>query len=110
MKIKMSFTFLTFLLVSVLAFYVFAQSQTEQDPGKTQGTVRVGSVSGSGIGIASTTADVVLCKTDGEIIDKSFPSTGTLRIEYKNGSVSQIDLWDVKKMTVTALPGRQLGD
>jgi hypothetical protein len=109
MKIDKSLTLLTLLLVSALPFCVFVQSQTEQDAGK----IRVAPFvigRGMGPGNVRTTADVVLCNSDGVTMAKSFPSTGKLQIEYKNGSVSQIDLSDVKKMTVSDLPGHQLGD
>ena len=100
MKIKVSLAFLSILLVSAFAFCIFAQNQTEQ----LDRTPRVAPFvigRGTGMGNVRATADVVLCKTDGVNIAKSFPSNGTLRIEYKNGSWSQIELSDVKKMTLT---------
>ena len=102
MKTRMMIMSLILLLVSAFAFYVYAQDQSDRDSSKAIRVAPVVVIRGQGIGIA--TADVVLCKTDGSILFGSFPGTGTLRIEYKNGSMSQIDLWDVKKMTVTALP------
>ena len=106
MKAKMIFTAMTLLLVLTLGFYVFAQSKTKQDLNNAREISDPVVVVGTGVGPAKTAEVVVLCKSDGSILDQSFPRTGTLRVEYKNGSFSQIDLGDVKKITVTAQPGR----
>lgn len=99
MKPRLNLMIAAIVVVLALGFYVFAQTQ---NPQRGMG---VGRGTGIGPGVPAS-ADVILCRPDGAIIDKSFPGTGTLRVEYKNGSISTIDLTDVKKMTVVPKPGR----
>jgi len=101
MKTKVGLALLTLFVFSALAFCIFAQGQKGQlDKAPTIGFGPY--VVGRGTGPANVGAhtDVVLCNTDGKITAKSFPTAGILRIEYVNGSVSQIELSDVKKMTL----------
>jgi len=81
MKREVSLAILILLLVSTLAGYVFAQIGTGTMP-------------------RMMSADVALCNGDAAMIHKSFPSTGTLRIEMKDGTAQQINLSDVKKLTL----------
>jgi hypothetical protein len=111
MKTKLSLMIAGIVVISALGFYVFAQTQNSPQGIRTGRGSGIGSGTGPyvvGNGVVPASADVVLCKPDGVVIDKSFPRTGTLRIEYKNGSMSQIDLTDVKKMTVVPIPSPSL--
>ncbi len=84
MKRKMSLAVLILFLISALGFYVFAQSQAT-----AHGTLP-----------PLMNVDVALCNADAVMLHKSFPSTGTLRAEMKDGTVQQINLSDVKMLTL----------
>ena len=98
MKPRLNLMIAAVVVVLALGFYVFAQTQ---NPQRGMG---VGRGTGIGLGVPAS-ADVILCKPDGAIMDKSFPGTGTLRVEYRMVHLT-IDLTDVKKMTVVPKPGR----
>jgi hypothetical protein len=114
MNRKLSLTLLVLLLVSALALYVVAQSQTDGEKDAAKAPLRmghgtaVGNWSGAvpyvvGRGVKS---QVTLCTgptmaTDGtaKCLYQALPASGKLRIEMQDGTIQVIDLNNVKKMT-----------
>ena len=116
MKRKMSVAIFALLLVSALAFYVFAQSQTEAPRGMGHGAgLPAGSGAGPyvvGNGVMPPGATVLLqavIRVDGTvdrfkiIRDPSDISTvqgGKLHIAMMDGSIQEIDLKKVKSVGI----------
>jgi hypothetical protein len=116
MKGKTILTSLIILVIATLSLYVSAQSQTDKEQDSAKPSVYIGPLvvgRGMGIGMPPKNPPVLLqaiLQEDGTVGEfRVMPSGGStigniinkkLRIEYMNGAFSEVDLKEVKRITI----------
>lgn len=95
-------TLMVLIFTTALALYVAAQSRATKEPFDTHGHPLY-DVSGQGVKTPVTLCTGPVMATDGtaKCLYQALPVSGKLRIEMQDGTIREIDLETVKKMTVS---------